>query len=116
MYYWRCQLMLIEPIALATLTTGVGILANEYLKGFASEAGKTTWGNIKSLLGWSSDPSLADIPSGVAKAVEASPEIAEKLLELLKKDHTGPHSALVGNLEARGGKVVVAGNITHLQM
>lgn len=109
---------MIDPVALASITSAVAVLGNEYLKGLASDAGKSTWMGIKSLLGWSSDPAPAEIPTAVAKAVSTSPEVAQKLLELLKSSNTGTPAALVGNIEASGGKVVVANTIVtdHFQM
>lgn len=108
--------MAIDSLALSSLTAAVSVLANEYLKGMATDAGKATWNHIKSLLGWASDPTLSEIPSKVADAAVSSPEITEKLLELLKGNQTGAATALVGKLEVSGGKVVVAGNINHLEM
>jgi hypothetical protein len=106
-----------DPIVLSSLTAAVSVIANEYLKGIASDAGKSTWAGIKKLLGWSSDPAPAEIPQKVAEAAVASPELAEKLLALLKTNQTGTATALVGNLTVNsGGKVVVAQNITTLNM
>lgn len=105
-----------EPLALSSLTAAVSVLANECLKGIASEAGKTAWACIKASLGWSSDPSPAEIPDKIAKAVAMSPEIGGKLLEVLKSNQTGTATALVGTLQVSGGKVVVAGHINHLEM
>lgn len=108
--------MLIDPVALASITAAVSVLGNEYLKGFASEAGKGTWSGVKALFGWTSDPAPAEIPEKVATALTASPDIAEKLLELLKSSQTGTATAMVGKLEVNGGKVVIANTITTLQM
>jgi hypothetical protein len=108
--------MSLDPVALSSLTAAVSVLANESLKGIASEIGKTAWARIKGLLGWASDPAPAEIPDKIAKAVATSPEIAEKLLELLKSNQTGTATALVGTLQVSGGKVVVAGHINHLEM
>lgn len=108
--------MSVEPLALSSLIAAVSVLANEYLKGIASDAGKTTWTRIKALLGWTSDPAPAEIPDKVAKAVATSPETAEKLLGLLKSNETGTATALVDKLQVNGGKVIIAGNITHLEM
>jgi hypothetical protein len=106
-----------DPIALSSLTAAVSVIANEYLKGIASDAAKSTWAGIKSLFGWSSDPAPAEIPQRVAEAATASPELAEKLFALLKNNQTGMASALVSNLTvSSGGKVVIAQNITTLNM
>ena len=87
------------------------MVGNDYLKGVATEAGKATWAGIKSLLGWTSDPSAAEIPEKVASAVATSPEVTVRLLELLKKNEPGTAAALVSNIEADGGKIVVASTI-----
>lgn len=106
-----------DPIVLSSLTAAVSVIGNEYLKGIASDAAKSTWAGIKSLLGWSSDPAPADIPQKIAEATTASPELVEKLLALLKANQTGTATALVSNLTVNsGGKVVVAQNITTLNM
>ena len=107
-----------DPIALASITSAVAVLATEYLKGVATDAGKSTWLGIKSLLGWASDPAPAEIPEKVANALTASPETADKLLALLKAEHIGAASSLVGKIEASGGKIVVANTIVadHIQM
>ena len=102
---------MIEPSVLASLTAAVTVLANEYLKGVASEAGKSCWAEIKTLLGWKSDPPAAQIPDQVAAKLNESPEMAEKLVQLLKDHPTGTASAFVGRIEAAGGKVVVANTI-----
>jgi hypothetical protein len=109
---------MLDPVALASITSAVAVLGTEYLKGVATEAGKSTWAGIKSLLGWTSDPAPAEIPQKVANALTESPETAEKLLALLKADHVGAATALVGKIEASGGKIVVANTIVtdHFQM
>jgi hypothetical protein len=128
MIYWRKHYVIfrqepeekgrssMDPVALSSLTAGVSVLANECLKGIASEAGKTVWESIKSLLGWSSDPAPAEIPEKIAKTVSASPQVAQQLLELLTSKQTGTATALVGTLQVSGGKVVVAGHINRVQM
>jgi hypothetical protein len=108
--------MTIDPLALSSLTAAVSVLANECLKGIASEAGKTTWARIKTLLGWASDPTPEELPEKIHKAATTTPDVVEKLLELLKSNQTGTATALVGALQVTGGKVVVAGRIDHLQM
>ncbi len=102
--------MVIDPATLATITGAVSVLGSEYLKGIASDAGKSTWGAIKSLFGWTSDPHPAEIPEKVTAALTASPELAEKLLQVLKND--AATAAIVGKIEASGGsKVTVAHTI-----
>lgn len=108
--------MAIDPIVLSTLTGAVSVVANEYFKGIATDAGKTTWSGIKSLLGWTSDPAPAEIPNRVAQAIAASPETTERLLKLLKGDQASRGAALVGELKVSGGKVVVAGSVGKVNM
>lgn len=109
---------MIDPVVLASITSAVSVLGSDYLKGFATEAGKASWTGVKALLGWTSDPEPAEIPAAVCNAVVASPEIAQKLLHLLKSDQSGIPSAMVGKIKASGGKIVVANTITtkHFQM
>jgi hypothetical protein len=98
--------MSIEPIALATITSAVSVLGTEYLKGVATEAGKTTWNKLKSVLGWKSDPAPEDIPHSVATSLENSPELATKILELLNANKAaGIASNMVGKIDAE--KVIV---------
>jgi hypothetical protein len=108
--------MFIDPNALSSIAAAVSALGNEYLKGIASDAGKATWTRIRSLLGWTSDPAATEISEKVTDAVAASPEIASKLLELLRTNEIGQAGVLVRKVEIRGGRVVFAGNISHLQM
>ncbi len=101
--------MVIEPAALATITGAVSVIGTEYLKGVATEAGKATWSAVKALFGWTSDPDPAQIPEKVAAALTDSPALVGKLLEILKRDVSA--TAMVGKIEAAGGKVVVAQTI-----
>jgi hypothetical protein len=103
----------IDPTALSSLTAAVSVIANEYLQGFASDAGKSTWTEIKSLLGWSSDPAPAEIPQKIAEVTSASPEFAEKLLALLKSNQTGTATALVRNLTVNSGGKGCRGTKRH---
>ena len=103
--------MAIDTVTLAMITSAVSVLGNEFVKGVATEAGKSSWAAIKALFGWTSDPAPADIPHKVASALITSPEITEKLLGLLKDNPAGTATAIVGKIEAPGGKVVVAQNI-----
>jgi hypothetical protein len=108
---------MIDPIALSSITAAVTVLGNEFLKGVGSEAGKTTWTQIKGLLKWKSDPKIEDIPKSVATALTQSPDLAEKILELLKKHETGSPTAMVGNIHAKGGKWIIAETIKgNIQM
>jgi hypothetical protein len=87
------------------------------MKEVAGEAGKATWVGIKSLFGWSSDPKTADIPEKVESALKESPELVEKLLQLMKASRSEPAGELVKKIEVReGGKVVVAHHVDTLNM
>jgi hypothetical protein len=105
-----------DPISLASLTAAVSVLGNELLKGMATEAGKSAWTGIKTLFEWTSDPVPAEIPEKVAAALTTSPDIAEKLLELLKSNQTGTATAMVAGLEVHGGKVIIANTIGTIIM
>jgi hypothetical protein len=98
---------MIEPIALASITSAVTVLGNEFLKGMAGEAGKSTWMQIKSLFKWQSEPKVEDLPKMVATALTESPQLAEAVLDLLKNHATGSPSAMVGNIQNNRGKIVV---------
>jgi hypothetical protein len=108
----------VDPIILASITSAVSVLGNEFLKGISGAAGKSAWANIQSLLGWQSAPKAEEIPAKVATALTASPELAERILELLKNQDVGTPSAMVGKIEATNGKVVVSQTIVaeHFQM
>jgi hypothetical protein len=99
---------MIDPTALATITASATVLGTEYLKGVATEAGKATWQGVKSLFGWSADPAPAEIAEKVASTLTCSPELTEKLVALLKNGNAGDSSAIVGNIQVSGGKVVIA--------
>jgi hypothetical protein len=109
---------MIDPVALASITSAVSLVGNDYLKGLATEAGKATWAGIKALFGWTSDPPPAEIPNKVASALTESPDLTEKLLYILKNSETGPVKALVGKIDSHDGKIVVANTIItdHFEM
>jgi hypothetical protein len=101
-----------EPIALATVTAGVTVVAMEAVKGFATEAGKETWGLLKRLFGWSADPPLEEIAPAVAARLQSDPEIARQVVALLQQ-HQGDvttAAAIVGRVTAE--KVVAIGQQT----
>jgi hypothetical protein len=107
--------MPLDPIVLATITSAVSVLGTEYLKGAASEAGKSTWIAIRSLFGWKDDPSPADIPQKVATSLISSSELPQKVYELLKTSHSvGVARSMVEKIDAE--KVIVIetmhGNVT----
>ena len=110
--------MSIEPSALASITAAVTLVWSDYLKGLATEAGKATWVGIRSILGWKEDPPAAQAPDQIAEKLRSSPDLAEKILQVLKTNDVGSATALVGKIESAGGKVVVANTIVtdHFQL
>jgi hypothetical protein len=109
--------MVIDPVVLSSITAAVTALATDYAKGLGGEAAKSTWTAIKSLFGWTSDPAPVEIPEKVASALTVSPDVAPKVVDLLKSSQSGTASALVGNLVVSvGGKVVIAQSIQNLTM
>jgi len=102
--------MAIDPAALASITAAVSLLGKDCMAGLATDAGKSAWAGIKSLFGWTSDPNPAEIPQKVADSLTSSPDIVEQLLALLQS-RDGTATALVGNIEMKGGKVVVANTL-----
>lgn len=103
-----------DPITLATVTAGITALASEYVKGFASEAGKDTWERIKSLFGWSAEPPTEELAPSVARKLQDEPELAKQIVALLQQQQTGTASTLVGSIDAE--KVVVADKIDTVNM
>src|SRR5271165_5331587 len=108
--------MSIDPVLLSSITVVVSQLASKVAEGAASEAGKSTWAGIKSILGWSSDPEQNEIPGKVEDGITASPELLEKILQLLRASQDGTRASLVGKIDARGSKVVVAHSVETLNM
>ena|SRR6185436_15917838 len=98
---------MIDPTTLATVTAAVSVLGTEFTKGLAGEAGKNTWGQIKRLFGWNSEPQPSDLAGEVAKKLQESPDLASKVVKLLQENQgVGSASQLVGKIDAE--KVVVA--------
>ena len=71
-----------EPVTLATLTSGATVLALEVAKGAASEAGKNAWERIKSLFNWSAEPAEKDLSTDIARALEANESLARQVVEI----------------------------------
>ncbi|NQU23593.1 MAG: hypothetical protein HQ567_20110 [Candidatus Nealsonbacteria bacterium] len=100
-----------DPV-IATLTAGVTVLACEVSKGIASAAGSDTWTRIKSLLGFSKEPELAELAPQVANLLAASPELQMQVAELLQQSPQGESAQqIVGSIKVENGKVVIAGQI-----
>jgi hypothetical protein len=108
--------MVLEPLVLSSITSAIVLAGQEYAKGLSGEAGKTTWNGIKHLFAWKEDPPVAEISKRVSDGLTGSPELVEKLLELLKQDRVGPVASLVETLIITGGKVVFAQTIHTLNM
>ncbi len=103
-----------EPVTLATLTSGATVLALEVAKGAASEAGKNAWERIKSLFNWSAEPAESNLSTDIARALEANESLARQVVEILQAQPTGTASNLVGRIDAE--KVVVAEKIDTVNM
>lgn len=98
-----------DPITLSTITASVTVLATEVGKGLASAAGKHTWEAIKKKFAWSEEPESAALAPQIAQELQAKPEVAREVVELLKQPHIGSAQQLVGTLQAE--KVIVASTI-----
>lgn len=93
-----------DPIALATITSAVAVLATEAGKASASEAGKTAWGAVKTALGWQPNDGTAmkDLAPKVATELLKRPELASEIVKLLRAapaDLRSP-SSLVERIDA----------------
>jgi hypothetical protein len=107
---------MVDPAIISAIATGASMLGTECLKGAASEAGKSAWLRIKSLIGWTSDPQPAEIPAKVEQALSVSPRLADQLLPILKASEMPSVTAVVGQLNIYGGKVNIAGHIDTVNM
>ena len=99
-----------DPVIVSAITAALTALAAEVAKGAASAAGKDAWAKIKQLLGARPQAALDQAQAAVAEQLESEPEVAIKLLELLKASQSDNVSQLVGSIDAQ--KVIVAGTIT----
>ncbi|HVT10722.1 MAG TPA: hypothetical protein VHE55_00520 [Fimbriimonadaceae bacterium] len=98
---------MLDPLTLASVSSALTLLSSEVAKGIAGDAGKDAWKKIKSLFGWHEEPQLAAIPEMTAKALEASPELANEVKTILSAGNVGSAGQLVGTIHAE--KVVVIG-------
>ena len=103
-----------DPTVVAAIAGALTALSAEVAKGVAAEAGKDAWGKIKNILGSKSSDALEEAQSEIVKQIEANPEIAQKLLTMLKSSQSKNAGQLVGSLNAE--KVVVANDINTLNM
>lgn len=99
-----------DPIAIATITSAVSVLANEVFKGTATEAGKDIWEKIKNIFDWKTDPSLETLPVETAQRITSDTELAKTVVKLIQNKASGRSSALVGRIDAE--KVIVISNQT----
>jgi hypothetical protein len=100
-----------DPIALATITSALTVVATEVAKGAAGEAGKSLWNEVKSMFGWVQEPNKSDLAPDIAAKLVVDPELAKKVVQLLQAhpQDAGTAAALVGRIQAE--KVVVAQRI-----
>lgn len=95
-----------DAVTLATITSGVSVLATECAKGLAGQAGKDTWARIRSLLGWKNDPAPEQLAPAVAERLANDEGTARSIVELLQQQaNVGSAAAIVGNIHAE--RVVV---------
>ena len=106
-----------DPVALATITSAVSVLATEVAKGSAGEVGKDVWERIKSALGWKKDPAPEVVAVEAAQRLESDERAARTVVELLQQHaQIGASAAIVGNVQAERLIVIqhqhVAGDLT----
>ncbi len=101
-----------DAISLATLTSGITMLAVECIKGVANSAGQDLWAEIKALVGWEDDPSIGDLASNLAQALNENEKLAAKIAKRMQSSASDALPLqLVANLNADGGKVIVSKTI-----
>jgi len=99
-----------DPVTIATITSGVTALAVEFAKSTLSEAGKDAWNKVKSVLGLAKEPKLEELPATVVARLGERPQLAHDLLVILKAEGSGTARSLVGKVNAQN--VVVAGTMS----
>lgn len=101
-----------DPVALATVTSAVTLLATEAGKGVAGEAAKDLWGQIRKRLGLAKEPSKEELAPAVAHALAADDAAASDVVRLLQQHagQAGDAASLVGRIDAE--KVVYIANQT----
>lgn len=89
-----------DPATLAAITAAISVLGDENAKGIASEAGKNTWQTVKDLLGWKTEPPVADMATEASCKLEQSPALVQQILELLKsRADIGTAASMVSEIE-----------------
>jgi hypothetical protein len=106
-----------DPVALATVTSAVTMLASEAGKGLAGDAGKDLWGRVRSVLGWKEDPPMQDVAPKVAARLQGDEQAAREIVQLLQgHSSSSGAAAIVGNVSAEKMTVIgqqhVAGDFT----
>jgi hypothetical protein len=101
-----------DPVALATVTSAVTLLATEAGKGLAGEAAKDLWTQIRTRLGLAKEPPRDELAPAVAGALAQDEGAAGDVVRLLQQHagHAGDAAALVGRIDAE--KVVYIANQT----
>ncbi|RYZ10573.1 MAG: hypothetical protein EOO70_10315 [Myxococcaceae bacterium] len=103
-----------NPIALATVTSAVTLLATEAAKAVATQAAKDAWERVKAHLGFDAEPSAPEVPALTATALQERPELLPELQRIVAESGSQAAGQLVGTVNAE--KVVVAQNIDTLHM
>lgn len=101
-----------DPVALATVTSAVTMLASEAGKGIAGEAAKDLWGQIRRRLGLAKDPSKEELAPTVARALAEDEAAAGDVVRMLQQHagQAGDAASLVGRIDAE--KVIYIANQT----
>jgi hypothetical protein len=94
-----------DTLTIASVTSPITLLASEVGKGIAGDAAKDAWKKIKELCGWQDEPAVAELPERTVNALEAQPELAEQVREILASGYVGAAGQLVGSISA--DKVIV---------
>lgn len=101
-----------DPVALATVTSAVTMLASEAGKGLAGEAAKDLWGRIRSRLGLAKEPPMEELAPTVARALSDNEAAASDVVRMLQQHagQAGDAASLVGRIDAE--KVIYIANQT----
>jgi hypothetical protein len=104
--YYGAPIM--DPVSLATVTAALTVLATECTNGVAGNAGEDVWTIAKSLMGWESDPSPADLATSIASQLNSDDKLAVQIVDLLKSttDSEDSAAALVSKVESDSNIVI----------